>query len=604
MKIKQQNKIFFLLAVPIILMLGMMAIYFYLGDKKMARSYETIAELSSYEVQQSVLSFLDAKKTATENFAAPFFYRRTVKDSITGDSISVFAAKYEEYRGIRSDIYESLAGFLLANSGVCSVGMAFSNEIIDPAFPVRGFAPLVERIDKDNFVFRDLAAERDVYSSTLYQEGISTLTPFFSHPVQLKSYSKQMVVTFVLPIFNYHNHNEVIAQIWVDVELDALCDILAEHKINEESTSFIISDNHKIVATDTYEHLCENDWDFLHIDTLKIREFDAAIDKLFEAENLVHQELSLISGKKYYVFSYPLQPFNMSLVITLPKRVIYKDLAFFRRAVVLTSLVGALFMLLCSFFVFRTYSRNYRREERVRNELEIASGIQKSFLPAEGLQLDTIELYATTKAAEEIGGDLFDYVAKDGKLYFCLGDVSGKGIPASMMMSMVSSLFRAVVSTTEKAAEIAYVINNALAERNAEYMFCTMFIGVVDTNSGALDYCNAGHNPPVAFNAEGCRYFSVKANCPLGLVKDKVFEGEQDVIEDGQMLFLYSDGVTEARSSNSKLFGEEKLLKVLQKAGRSTGAKSIVQAVASAVSKFAAGVRQSDDITMLCIRRK
>lgn len=600
MKVKQRRAIFFLLAVPLLLMIGMLSVLFYYGGKKIAKGYETIAEMSANDVQSSVISFLEDNKNAVENYFAPFFYKQKVFDPASGDSIMVFTDRYKGVQSKRETAYLALEGILPANPGTYSICFVYSDSVKDPDFKLRGFAPLVSRDGRR----LDLGAGGVAYSSALYKHGLKSVKPFFSKPVQLPEDSTVMIVTYCVPVFSDYDTSVQVGQIWLDINLKSFCDILSSACFEEGVNSMIISRNHRIIATNTYTNLGETELDYFKLDTLKHPQVYKNILKLAETKVHTTKDVSFIDGINYFVYTYPLEPFDMILVISMPKSDVYQEISSFKRSVVLTSCIGALLMLLCSAFVFRTYNRNYRRQAKVKHELDIASKIQKSFLPSEHLQIEKIDLYATTKAAEEIGGDLYDYVVKGDKMYFCLGDVSGKSIPASIMMSMASSLFRAVVSTTDNAADIAYVINNALAERNKEFMFCTMFIGVIDTRTGELNYCNAGHNPPVVLNKDGYRYLNVKANCPLGLVKGRVFVGESDVLDDNQMLFLYSDGVTEARSAFSVLFGENRLLKVLKKTDLSGGAEGIVESVGKAVAEFARGARQSDDITMLCIRRK
>jgi len=202
--------------------------------------------------------------------------------------------------------------------------------------------------------------------------------------------------------------------------------------------------------------------------------------------------------------------------------------------------------------------------------------------------------------AKEVGGDLYDFFIQDEILYFCVGDVSGKGVPASLFMAVTRNLFRIVAQQGLPPAEIASHINNILAVDNDRVMFVTMFIGKADLRTGHLDYCNCGHNAPV-INGEFLKM--QYANQPLGLWEDDPFYGESIDNIKGKQILLYTDGLNEAENQDKVILGNERLIE-LMKDTKDLGAKQVVDMLLAAVETHRAGADQNDDLTLLCLTIK
>ena len=240
-------------------------------------------------------------------------------------------------------------------------------------------------------------------------------------------------------------------------------------------------------------------------------------------------------------------------------------------------------------------------KERMESELRIARDIQMSMVPNQFPVYEGLDMYASMTPAKEVGGDLYSYLQKDDVLYFCIGDVSGKGVPASLFMTQATRLFRTLASQAIAPAEIATRMNAELAEDNEQGMFVTMFICRLHMKRGLLEYCNAGHNPPVLGNTDGqFSFIDMKANAPIGLWPGLQFEGEAiDHFKD-HMLLLYTDGLNEAENSQQEQFGDDHLLNIL----RSThfdNAQQVVEILNAAVEKHRNGAEPNDDLTMMCI---
>jgi sigma-B regulation protein RsbU (phosphoserine phosphatase) len=243
-------------------------------------------------------------------------------------------------------------------------------------------------------------------------------------------------------------------------------------------------------------------------------------------------------------------------------------------------------------------------KEKIDKELSIAREIQQSLLPHKFPQLKQIDLYATLIPAKDVGGDLYDFFFIDEKhLCFAIGDVSGKGVPASLFMAVTKTLLRAKISIAMDPAKVLNAMNEDLCRENESCMFVTFFLGVLDIDTGILEYCNAGHTPPLIHTAsKGFYYFHTEdPHPPLGIMADVDYVGNKLKLLPEDIFFLYTDGVTEAMNIDYILFSEEKLLDVLAK-NKDDTVSNIINTVKTAVEQHVSGAVHSDDITMLIFK--
>ena len=236
-------------------------------------------------------------------------------------------------------------------------------------------------------------------------------------------------------------------------------------------------------------------------------------------------------------------------------------------------------------------------KERIESELRIARDIQMSMVPQTFPQRSDLDLYGLMTPAKEVGGDLYDFEIIDNQLYFCLGDVSGKGVPASLFMTQAIRLFRAMAKQQRKPSDIATRLNNELTENNDNGMFVTMFIGEADLTTGHLYYCNAGHNPPLL---DG-EFIDVQPNAPIGLWPGLDYEGEEVDSIRGKLLFIYTDGLNEAEDLAQNQFGDDRLQQMLQQI-KSYTARQVIDTFSQTVESHRNGAAPNDDLTMLAIR--
>lgn len=244
--------------------------------------------------------------------------------------------------------------------------------------------------------------------------------------------------------------------------------------------------------------------------------------------------------------------------------------------------------------------------ERMESELKIARTIQMSFLPKRFPpfpEKDEFDIYATLLPAREVGGDLYDFfLLNDETLFFSVGDVSGKGVPAALFMAVSKILMKGTVSHDRNLSEALGEVNRELCIENEATMFVTVFCGILNFRTGEVLYSNAGHNPPLLLRAGGKpEWLALPHGIFLGVFEDSRYGDRTLVLQPGDTLFLYTDGVTEAMNSEGKAFSDKRLYGLLE---NRTGAspESLVQDVVRSVQGFTATAPQWDDITMLALR--
>ena len=248
----------------------------------------------------------------------------------------------------------------------------------------------------------------------------------------------------------------------------------------------------------------------------------------------------------------------------------------------------------------------HEAERRIDSELAFAKNIQISALPGPFPKRDDVEIYGQMHTAKEVGGDFYDYFMIDEThLGFLIADVSGKGIPAALFMMISKSIIKTYSVNNTDLANILYQSNNTLCENNESNMFVTVFMGIIDLQTGEFTYASAGHNPPlIKRQSQNFQWLEVKSDCPLAAIEKVDFSVYKTQINPGDLLFLYTDGVTEAVNRKEELFSPERLIDYLNTLPEQTKPESIMDLVRHEVEKFAKGAQQADDITMLLFHMK
>ena len=240
---------------------------------------------------------------------------------------------------------------------------------------------------------------------------------------------------------------------------------------------------------------------------------------------------------------------------------------------------------------------------RIESELNIAHGIQMSMLPKTFPPFpdrNDIDIYGQQNPAKEVGGDLYDFYIRDEKLFFCIGDVSGKGVPASLVMAVTRTLFRTISFREAQPERIMFGVNNGMADNNESSMFVTLFLGVLDLPTGRLRYCNAGHNTPLLIGEQRMGLLPCPPNIPLGVIPEWKFTQQETTIDLNTCIFLYTDGLTEAENMAHEQFMEERMMTVAKESPHQP--QQLIEQMINAVHQFVGNAEQSDDLTMLAIQ--
>jgi sigma-B regulation protein RsbU (phosphoserine phosphatase) len=309
------------------------------------------------------------------------------------------------------------------------------------------------------------------------------------------------------------------------------------------------------------------------------------------------------NGNDSYVYYAPIERTGWSMCIAVPKDDIFGDIRRVGTWITLLQLLGLAMLI----FILRSLLRNqakYRdlneREKVIEKELHIARNIQMSMIPKTFPpfpERHDLDMAADIVPAKEIGGDLYDFFIRDEKLYFCIGDVSGKGVPAALVMAVTRSVFRSVANHEDSPRQIVTTMNDSMVDVNENNMFVTFFCGVLDLANGHLRYCNAGHNPPMILT-DDIRTLPVEANLPLGIIQGfDYIEQEMDLHTD-DAIFFYTDGLSEAENEFQEQFGVMRIKEALRGRKKSDMHLKNIQAE---VIKFVGDAPQSDDLTMLFI---
>lgn len=238
----------------------------------------------------------------------------------------------------------------------------------------------------------------------------------------------------------------------------------------------------------------------------------------------------------------------------------------------------------------------------IQNELGLANGMQQSILPAKFPEGDRFKIHGIMEPARNVGGDFFDIVRLDADRYgLAIADVSDKGVPAALFMMSSRTLLKGAAVGTLDSSKVLNEVNNLLIEDNRTGMFVTLLYGIFDPQTGEFEYSNGGHNPPLLARANGtAEYLEMPEGIALGLFSEIPFGMKKIRLEPGDVLILYTDGVTEAMNEDGELFGEERFAKVVSEMDRSN-LTDLNKQIIQAIGEFAGGAAQSDDITCLSI---
>ena len=462
------------------------------------------------------------------------------------------------------------------------------------------FAPYTTVLADGSMESLSLATEEyDYPSQEWFTKPLEMDGGYWSEPYFDEGGGNILMVTYSLPVKDRSGRTAAI--LTADISLDWLTELVGNVHVYPTAFSMVVSRMGQIMVCPA--------------ETLVMRRTMADVaGRMEDSTNLRALNQAMLSGESgtmsirsqgmvHYVFFSPVSRTGWSLSIVIPKQEIFGNLERVGRWVGLFQLLGLLMIVFILYYVFKNqikYNRLNERKERMQSELNIAHNIQMSMIPKifpAFPERNDLDMAALLVPAKEVGGDLYDFFIRNEHLFFCVGDVSGKGVPASLVMAVTRSLFRTLAGREKGPVEIVTQMNNSMSDMNESNMFVTLFCGVLDLKTGVLEYCNAGHNSPLIFT-DNIAKLPVEPNLPLGIVQDFTYKGQSIEIKHDDALCLYTDGVTEAENIHHELFGDARLEAVLH---QRRSAMDHLEAIKTAVTEFVGEAPQSDDITLLFI---
>lgn len=462
-------------------------------------------------------------------------------------------------------------------------------------FPQKGhwFEPYaVRRADGTIETMQLGSAEHDYTKIDFYTEAIAKNGGNWCEPYSDKDGAKAVVTTYSVPV--HDDKGKIVGVVGADIALDWLEEVVEEGKYYKSTQRFIVTEKGNLLAG-------------------KDSKLFQMVHQLVKADEdkMSYETITDEHGDERHVYFHPVGGnTNWILVSIQNDKEVFSKLGKIRANLLLPVLAG---LILIGFIVWRT-SRNLERlrkvnaeKDRIGGELRVASQIQQSMLPHSYIQHADMDIFGSLVPAREVGGDLYDYYIRDEKLFFCIGDVSGKGAPSAMVMGVIHSLFRAFSAHENNPARIMQAINEISCQGNDSNIFVTMFIGVLDLPTGRLRYCDAGHDAPIVFRnegqevrGEGLVHIPVEPHLPVGVLDDVKYGVQETQITPDSTIFLYTDGLTEAMNFKHKQFGIKRVEEVLA-ASSQLPPQQLLEAITNKVHEFVGDAEQSDDLTMLAI---
>ena len=455
-------------------------------------------------------------------------------------------------------------------------------------FPKKGywFEPYSVRRENGSIETMQLGSETHDYTKLeFYTTPLVTGKSHWCEPYLDKEGAKGHITSYGAPVKN--GKGQIVAVVEADLSLVWLDEVINEAKTYPSNQRFLVTGNYNLLAGEDNQL------------------FRTALEYLKkDADKTGHVTMEDEKGREKLLFYTPVGgKTDWILFNVLDNGDIFDELRHIRTNLLLMVMTG---LLLIGFIVWRS-KRNLERlqrvndeKKRISSELRVASQIQQTMLPHNRLQRDDVDVFGSLVPAREVGGDLFDYFIHDEKLFFCIGDVSGKGTPSAMLMAGTRSFFRAFSAHENNPALIMQYINESVCQGNDTNMFVTMFIGVLDLPTGHLKYCNAGHDVPMILANGQWTCLEAKPHLPVGLFDEVKYDMTETYLQPNTTIFLYTDGLTEAKNSEHEQFGIKQVEEVLATC-TDIHPQELLETIDEAVHGFVGDAEQSDDLTMLAI---
>lgn len=569
-----------------------------------------------------------------------------------------FACIFEKSEYTKERLEELLKIVVQSNQDIFGSCVAFEPYAFHTN--IKNYAPYCYRLG-DSVIFSDLSGEGYKYTDWDWYRLPKLKGAGWGEPYFDKGGGNIIMITYSVPFYWNKDPGKFRGVVTVDLSLKKLRELIGKMKIYKTGYAFLLSPTGRYIShPDSTVVVKESIFSFAGSHNLN--DLAAVGHDMVSGTTGFRQYYSYLLNEKCYLFYTSLASNNWSLAVVIPEKEILADLYSLNRRILMIGIIG----LLAIFFIIiiisgnittplerlaeatrligsgnfeirlpenhskdeigqlsdsflkmqaqlKEYILNLKKETAVRekfeSELKIAHDIQQGIIPKifpPFPQRNDVDIHAALIPAREVGGDLYDYFfITEDVLAVTIGDVSGKGIPASLLMAIATTLFRSRTQKGMKANEIVRDINSDLCRDNENAMFVTLFLGLINLKTGVLEYCNAGHNYPFILRRDATTVCLEDTHgTPLGLFEDKPYGLNSVRLDKKDCLVLYTDGVTEAMDIEGNLYGEDRLKNVLTGACHQFVVKDITRCILENVAEFTKNSEQSDDITLLVLSYK
>ena len=430
------------------------------------------------------------------------------------------------------------------------------------------FAPYACR-EGENIVIKSLATQEYNYpAQEWFTKPIELGDGYWSEPYVDEGGGNILMTTYSVPLKDYRG--KTAAVLTADISLDWLSHFVNGMQVYDNAYGVVLSREGKMMIGPDEAHKKDE----------KVQEYTTQVDRT-----------------------------GWTMTIVIPEEEIYSGLRQIGWVVKILQLVGIIMLITILRIVAKNQLKFQKVQEKkavIERDLHVASTIQKGMLPhyfPTYPDRDDVQIFALLTPAKDVGGDLFDFYIRDEKLFFCIGDVSGKGVPASLFMSVTRSIFRTVSAHESIPDRIVSTMNETIADMNETNMFVTLFVGVLDLPTGRMRYCNAGHDAPLLVGA-GVGTLPCDANIPVGVMPSWKYTRQEVQLFTDTTIFLYTDGLTEAEDINHAQFKMQRVTDVANQSlsEKKHEPKNIIKLMEDAVHQFVGEAEQSDDLTMMAIQ--
>lgn len=570
-----------------------------------------------------------------------------------GDALSALA---EDDALTTEELHAILDQAVERSSRVAGAAVAFEPYSVDP--DRRFFAPF--SYEKNGEIHRTFMGGEDFnyFVRDWYQIPRETGRPFWTDPFLAEGGADEMIATYGVPLYRGDGDDRsFIGVLALDISLAGMLETISSVSIFETGFAFLVSSTGAFVTYPDANYIMRESFFSLaeEWELPELRGIGRAM--LREQEGFVRLP-NRLTGEPAWMYYAPMPAADWTLSVVVPERELFGDVLRLMQLVLTIACAGFVILLIVIVGITRSITRPLKRlavttgqiargnldealppvksddevgdlsrsfdemrlalkdyisnltettkaKERIESELKIARNIQMSFLPRKyslPANVTGVELHASLESAKHVGGDLYDFfMVEDRFLYFAVGDVSDKGVPAALFMAVTKTLVKGIAEQYSDPAAILYRVNNELCLNNENGMFVTYVCGLLNLETGEAVFANAGHNLPIIRRAgKSPEWLDLKPALVLGAMEDIEYDVRTIQLRPGDKLLLYTDGVVEAENENQQLYGDDTLLDLFTQLTDTTP-KQTVSAIMESVKTHAGDAPASDDITVLAL---